>query len=349
MENTPGSGNPVCSNCHLPLQENDAYCGHCGQKRYRRKLNLKDYLEDIYNFVFNWDNRLLRTFKALLFQPGELTRAYFAGEHQRYLSPVRVLLYSFLFAVPLMTFNIEINGTTYSDHFSSLRSALESWQLRDSLQDRLVSLQNEFQSDSVQWSTYSKLRDTIFNKSEDSLLIKDGIKVYIGDLLRKSPSVVADQYIPEPGVPWQKRWAFKKEIERITQIENPNQKMLSRVIYVAFIALPIAGLTSWLMHGLKRYNYLENLVMQNFLFCFFLWLLLLAWVVDHLPLSEFLSNGLNILSYLLLVVYAFLAHQRYFKGPVWLHVLRSVVMVIALTGLFLSSTLVVFLFGAYVF
>lgn len=347
MENTPGTENPVCSNCHLPVQESDAFCAQCGQKRYRRKLNLRDYLEDISNFVFNWDNRLIRTFKALLFQPGELTRAYFAGEHQRYLSPVRVLLYSLLLAVPIMTFDIELNGMSHGKQFSSFRSALEAWQMKDSLENRLDYLQKTMPQDSVSAGTFKAVSNTVFPDKEDSLHITN-YPVFIGDLLRKSPAELARLYIPEQEAEWKKRWIFKKEAERLVSIENPSQKVLSRVVYVAFIVLPIAGFLSWLLHGRKRFNYLENLVTQNFVFCFLLWMFLFAWVADLLPLSEQVSYVLNIIAYGLFIGYAFLSFKNYFAGPVWLHALRSVVMVVTLVALFLSSTLAVYIFSVYI-
>jgi hypothetical protein len=71
--------------------------------------SLRRYLVEAFEVVTNADSRLLRTFRALVAQPGTLTAAYFSEERDRYLRPQQVLLFCsvfYFFAQPLLGFNV---------------------------------------------------------------------------------------------------------------------------------------------------------------------------------------------------------------------------------------------------
>lgn len=81
----------ACASCHAPLS--GPFCAACGQPRdtgYRSVLHLlKGLVEDIASF----DSRILRTARAMMLQPGELTRAFHEGRTQPYVPPVRLYLF----------------------------------------------------------------------------------------------------------------------------------------------------------------------------------------------------------------------------------------------------------------
>lgn len=81
-----------CANCGSPLS--GPYCYSCGQPVRGMVRPLSGLLADLVDTVFNIDSRILRTIGPLLLRPGYLTREYFAGRRQRYVTPVR--LYFFL-------------------------------------------------------------------------------------------------------------------------------------------------------------------------------------------------------------------------------------------------------------
>jgi len=85
------SENPrhYCRNCYRPLPPFARYCLHCGQKDTDGKINLRVYLRELIDTVFNVDSKFFRTIKGL-FIPGKLTEAYFEGKHQRYATPLRL-------------------------------------------------------------------------------------------------------------------------------------------------------------------------------------------------------------------------------------------------------------------
>ena len=80
-----------CKNCYHPLADKGVYCHACGQKVVPLRVRLIQIIRETLETVINFDSRLLRTLLEL-FLPGRLTQAYFQGQRQRYLPPVRIFL-----------------------------------------------------------------------------------------------------------------------------------------------------------------------------------------------------------------------------------------------------------------
>ncbi len=80
-----------CKNCYHPLADKGVYCHACGQKVVPLRVRLTQIIRETLETVINFDSRLLRTLLDL-FLPGRLTQAYFQGQRQRYLPPVRIFL-----------------------------------------------------------------------------------------------------------------------------------------------------------------------------------------------------------------------------------------------------------------
>lgn len=79
-----------CPNCGDPTQSN--YCPSCGQRRTERRVSLRRMLAEVLEDQLSVNAALPRTLKALLFQPGRLSREYLAGRIQRYIPPFRLYL-----------------------------------------------------------------------------------------------------------------------------------------------------------------------------------------------------------------------------------------------------------------
>ena len=78
---------------------------------------LRRYLVESFEVVTNADSRLVRTFRALLARPGELTAAYFSPQRDEYLRPQQVLLFCsifYFFAQPLL--GLQLVATPLSVH-----------------------------------------------------------------------------------------------------------------------------------------------------------------------------------------------------------------------------------------
>jgi len=80
-----------CSNCGGTLVGD--FCHACGQKRFvESDRRFGHLLHQFLASATDLDGRVWRTVRALLFQPGLLSREYFEGRRARWLSPVSLFL-----------------------------------------------------------------------------------------------------------------------------------------------------------------------------------------------------------------------------------------------------------------
>lgn len=87
----PASRAPVtCLECGAPVT--GTYCARCGQSAGVHVLSMKEVAGDVTHSLLHLDSRVWRTLRLLVLRPGELTREFIAGRHQRYLPPFRLYL-----------------------------------------------------------------------------------------------------------------------------------------------------------------------------------------------------------------------------------------------------------------
>jgi len=100
-----------CLNCGHPLDISDKYCPNCSQANSTKKLTLKDFFDEFFSSLLNYDSKLLKTLYALLLHPGSITKDYINGKRISYTNPFRFLL-SLAFIYFLMF--------TFSNRFAGL-------------------------------------------------------------------------------------------------------------------------------------------------------------------------------------------------------------------------------------
>ncbi|MCL6268282.1 DUF3667 domain-containing protein [Flagellimonas myxillae] len=105
-----------CLNCGHPLDISDKYCPNCSQANSTKKLVLRDFWDEFFSSLINYDSKLLKTLYAMLLKPGTITKHYVEGKRISYTNPFRFLL-SLAFLYLLMV--------GYNDNFSSLDKAAE--------------------------------------------------------------------------------------------------------------------------------------------------------------------------------------------------------------------------------
>lgn len=92
----------LCANCHAPLA--GPYCAACGQARLRGDRSVAHLLKSLIEDMISFDSRVLRTARALMLRPGELTRAFREGRTQPYVPPVRLYLFVSLLFFLILSF-----------------------------------------------------------------------------------------------------------------------------------------------------------------------------------------------------------------------------------------------------
>jgi hypothetical protein len=92
----PGRGpSPTCLNCGTPLAGD--YCSRCGQRALAAYPPLREVASEAWQELSGYDGRFLRTFRALLARPGQLTVDTLEGRRARYIAPVRLYLVASVF------------------------------------------------------------------------------------------------------------------------------------------------------------------------------------------------------------------------------------------------------------
>jgi hypothetical protein len=94
-----------CLNCGHPLDISDRYCPNCSQANSTKKLTLKDFFDEFFSSLINYDSKLLKTLSALLLRPGAITRDYIEGKRIAYTNPFRFLLSLAFIYFLIFTFN----------------------------------------------------------------------------------------------------------------------------------------------------------------------------------------------------------------------------------------------------
>jgi hypothetical protein len=79
-----------CLDCGAPVT--GRHCDQCGQAGDVHVLSMREVAGDITHSLLHLDSRVWRTLRLLILKPGELTREFIVGRHQRYLPPFRLYL-----------------------------------------------------------------------------------------------------------------------------------------------------------------------------------------------------------------------------------------------------------------
>ncbi len=86
-----GHARTHCPNCGAKFD--GPYCAHCGQERDTHRRTVGHLLHDFFEDILSFDSRILRTARALVSQPGELSCAFRDGRTRAYVPPIRLYFF----------------------------------------------------------------------------------------------------------------------------------------------------------------------------------------------------------------------------------------------------------------
>jgi len=98
-----------CLNCDYILDIEDKYCPNCSQANSTKKLILKDFFDEFFSSLIDYDSKLLKTLYTMLLKPGTITRDYLKGKRIAYTNPFR-----FLLSLAFLYFLLVTYGNTFS-------------------------------------------------------------------------------------------------------------------------------------------------------------------------------------------------------------------------------------------
>lgn len=99
-----GTQRQFCPNCGAKFT--GPYCAHCGQERDTHRRSIRKLLGDFFEDILSFDSRIMRTARALVVQPGELSCAFREGRTRAYVPPIRL----YFFATLLFFLILSVSG-----------------------------------------------------------------------------------------------------------------------------------------------------------------------------------------------------------------------------------------------
>jgi len=119
----------TCPSCAQPVATR--FCPHCGESPpSQRDLSLRGLLAKLIHALTSIDGKLLRTVRALLAHPGELTLAYAKGMRVAYLGPfplflfANVLFFGFQSVTKTNVFSSPLDSHLHQQDWSALAGEL---------------------------------------------------------------------------------------------------------------------------------------------------------------------------------------------------------------------------------
>lgn len=80
----------ICKNCEAVFEGN--FCYKCGQSSKVRKINIRYFLDEIPNSIFQINRGILFTVKELFIRPGHSIREFVEGKRKNHTKPIAFLL-----------------------------------------------------------------------------------------------------------------------------------------------------------------------------------------------------------------------------------------------------------------
>ena len=163
----------TCKNCDTKILPEDAFCKNCGQENHDHHLTMKAMFYEFVEGITHFDNKIVSSYKNLLFKPGKLTKDYISGKRVSYVPPVRLYIFTafvYFFLVGLMLSKItkKINEIR-NDSFNELYNSSKIINISKSA---LYQIQENKNDDAV----LKILKQKLIKQKDSIYLLKDKVK-----------------------------------------------------------------------------------------------------------------------------------------------------------------------------
>ncbi|WP_088340679.1 DUF3667 domain-containing protein [Robiginitalea sediminis] len=321
-----------CLNCGHPLDLSDRYCPNCSQLNSSKKLTMRDFAEEFFGSIIDYDSRLLRTMSALLLRPGRISLDYVAGKRVTYTNPFRFLLSLAIIYFLLMqmsgdfrsldrlnldqqaqkvdpsALNLELDVDEIPN--AEARAVLDSLQGKDSvgLIDRF--LEGERKKDSAIRANPKAYFQSV-EGGFTGRLVKKSEAFY--ELMRKDTLYTFEDAAQKYGIDStrENRMSFNGASSLKRALSRPGSfvnDLISRLPLVTFFFLPVFTVFIWLVYIRKNYTYTDNLVFSFHNQSLFFILLIIGYLFENLVGWDI--NGLCVLAF---CIYLYAAMRKFYQ------------------------------------
>jgi hypothetical protein len=272
-----------CPNCYYPLPHFGSFCAHCGQKYTDGKVTFGSLVRDFFAGVLNLENRLWRTLGALLV-PGKLTKAFFKGQQNRYVTPLRLFFITALIFFASITYggqklsNAFVQEATQEQRRENYFSLfLDELRLTaDTLGQQLPAYPDAPQ---VLDSLYQRLHGTVPDSMDIGIVIQFGkasqditsFPVAKKDIANMSPDSLVNAYATDRT--YLERLILRQNLRLQQQGASFMGYVGSQMVWMMLLMMPVLALILKLLYiRHRKYYYVEHLIFSfhthAFLFSF---------------------------------------------------------------------------------
>ncbi len=308
-----------CLNCGHLLDISDKYCPNCSQANSNKKLVLKDFFDEFFSNLINYDSKLLKTLYSLLIKPGTITKDYIKGKRVAYTNPFRFLLsLAFLYFLMVTYDNslsnlddldlkdrIEKTGPlSYayreSDSVDTKKQTEEALANLDSLRnlekipipgvqnlDSLGSIinqgiQEEARKDSFMLANPRKYFSELQRDNSGSLMAR---MEFFFTFLQKDSIKTFEEAKEKYGAEetWKNKMAFNGSKSSLKAIDQPGTYLnntIAKLPLVIFFFLPVFTVFLWVVYIRKKYTYTDHLIFSFHNQSLLFILLILSLIID---------------------------------------------------------------------
>lgn len=299
-----------CLNCGHPLDMSDRYCPNCSQANSTKNLTLKDFVEEFFSSLIDYDSRLLKSVSALLLRPGRISLDYVRGKRVSYTNPFRFLLSLAIIYFLLLNLSGDFSNLDRLNLDSRVSNTVDG-PLFDDMpeEDRKVTmavLDSLNQGGALSKGDSLNLLERVNEEKrvKDSALFKnpkgyfEAVKGgFFGRVIKKTDAFfnlmardtlftfeeAAEEYgLASTG---ENRLSFRLSRSLKRSMRQPGSffsDLVARLPFATFFFLPVFALFVWLVYIRKNYTYTDNLVFSFHNQSLFFILLILNFLIDSL-------------------------------------------------------------------
>ncbi len=283
-----------CLNCGHSLDISDKYCPSCSQINSTKKPILKDYVREFFGSIISYDSKLMNTLKAMLINPGRITKDYLKGKRVSYTNPFR-----FLLSLAIIYFLL----FSFTQDFSSAGSMDGIPEINELNNQNIATTPEQVQAIKEADSVKNAMASTLLSKSKDSTILAqpqeyfnslkghayferfylktDFFMTIIKNMDIKRFNTAKEEFnIPET---YQNRKSFDLAKSLLKIIDDPGtflNFLISKMPFFIFFFLPVFALFIWLVYVRKKQTYIEHLIFSFHIQSLLFILLLLSFVID---------------------------------------------------------------------
>lgn len=248
-------------------------------------MSLRLLLVELFSNIFNLDSKLLRTLKAI-FLPSHLTKAYFEGKHQRYISPVRFLLIMLFFFVAIAGYVLNQENTTRRISNSFL-SSFYNKKLEHKLDSLKINTLQQFNNDPKVASTLDTFLHNAFPKQTEAIQDtvdftiafseKKQFKISRVELLESTPEAIAERYGSDI---YLLKIALKQGVKIVQTFAYSSKSifeyLIKQITPLFLLMIPVYALFLKLLYIRRKRYYIEHLVFNMHIHTFIILIFNLA-------------------------------------------------------------------------